>query len=116
MLVNGGSQRNRVLPCGCAGKHPLDLGEDVTAGFDGQEVDILRQPSVGQVRAGERGAAEEHQLVGQRGAEGGGQVRDQVVAAHLFERDAEPFGDVRGFVVVEHVSPGPLQCAVAGGA
>jgi len=43
-------------------------------------------------------------------------MRDEVVTAHLLERDAELFSDVRGFVVVEHNSPGPFQGAVAGGA
>ena len=85
-----------------------------------QQVDVLAQPGVGQVRPRERGAAEEDEVVGRHpGGEGREHVRDQMVAAYLLDLDAELAADSLPLVerrpVIAAPSGAPVWSASAGG-
>lgn len=65
------------------------------------QVDVLAQSACRQVGAGECCAAEEDHLLAVEGAERGQDVRDQVVAPNLLDRDPEPVSDRACFAVAE---------------
>src|SRR5882757_7757659 len=62
---------------------------DVSAAADGDEVDVLAQPPVREVSAGQGGAADEVDSVTEVAAEEGQQLGDEVVALDLLGGNAE---------------------------
>ncbi len=89
-----------------AGEGGVELGGHLFAAADGDEVDVFTQPSVGEVGAGQGGAADEVDAVTELAAEEREDVGDEVVALDLFGGHAELRCDRVAFVRI-HDRPPP---------
>ena len=105
-----GPVRN-AAECWVEGKSPVTAGERAGQGFveigryglaiaDCDEVDVLTQPPIWEVGAGERGPTDELDSAAEFPAQEGKDVGDEVIALDLFGRDTESLDDGDLFVAV----------------
>ena len=85
-----GFQRKAAVRTGeCSRKFCIERGRDELAIVNGDQVDVLTEPPGRQMRAGQRGAADELDAVSDAVAEQAEHVRDEVIAFDLLNGDAE---------------------------
>lgn len=92
-----------------AGKLDVDLGRQLCAVAEGDQVDVLAEAPVGEVGAGERGAPDEVESIRESRGDRREEIRDQVVAFHLLRLDAELGCDSVTFVKIHGVAAAQIS-------
>ncbi len=87
----------------------VDLGSQLGAVAEGDQVDVLTETAVHEVCAGECGAADEVELVREAVGQHGEEMRDEVVSFHLFGCDTESGCDSVAFVDVHDLTPAQIS-------
>lgn len=93
----------------CTWERGVDLGSQFGAVAESDQVDVLAETTVHEVRAGESGAADEVEPVRETVGQHREQMRDEVVAFHLFRRNPEPDCDNVAFVDVHGLAPAQIS-------
>jgi hypothetical protein len=103
----------RLRPSQCTWQRRVQIGRDGPAVVDGDQVDVLAEPAVREMRARKGGAADEVDSVTDVLAEKCQQIRDEMVALDLFGCDAKLLCDFGAFVSVHSVLRPMIQPGAA---